>query len=307
MQPALFDSETRQETVSGPVRSGPARVDYVDTKQILTRPSGFLEFYDYSLNPFSGCTFGCTYCYAAFFSRDAGKSADWGNWLEVKRNAVRLLNRRKPGSLDGKRIYMSSVTDPYVPLERRLESTRRLLQVLADRHRPVLVVQTRSPLATRDIDLYRRIEERGGRVQVNMTVTTDDDGIRRVFEPLCPSVPRRLQAIAEIREAGVEAAVTLTPLLLSRNPRAFAETLLATGVRKFIADPFSFRSGRFVASTREPALELMARRLNCERKDLRREYLRRYSAFCEEFETRLHEAGLPQLLQGKTGFAPPGL
>ena len=68
--------------------------------------------YDYTLNPYSGCFFGCTYCYAAFFSRDLAKRDDWGNWLFVKENAVDLLLKRKLGSLDGKLIYMSSVTDP---------------------------------------------------------------------------------------------------------------------------------------------------------------------------------------------------
>jgi len=106
--------------------------------------------------------------------------------------------RKPPGSLDGKLIYMSSVTDPYQPVESRLRLTRSLLEILAERHSPKLVVQTRSPLAVSDSNLFRRIVERGGRVQVNMTITTDDDDVRKVFEPQCPSNNARLKAIKSL-------------------------------------------------------------------------------------------------------------
>ena len=81
------------------------------------------------------------------------------------------MRKIRTGALDGKRIYMSSVTDPYQTVERRTRLTRTLLEILAEKHAPKLVVQTRSPDVVRDIDLFAAIEERGGRVQVNMTVT----------------------------------------------------------------------------------------------------------------------------------------
>ena len=83
-----------------------------------------MDAYDFTLNPYSGCSFGCTYCYAAFFSRDAEKRDAWGYWVNVKENAEALLKKRRR-SLDGKRIYMSSVTDPYQPIERELKLTRQ--------------------------------------------------------------------------------------------------------------------------------------------------------------------------------------
>ena len=151
-----------------------------------------MDAYDFTLNPYSGCSFGCTYCYAAFFSRDVAKRDSWGYWVSVKENAVELLEKRlrkRPESLDGKLIYMSSVTDPYQPVERELKLTRRLLEVMADGHTPKLVVQTRSPDVTRDCGLFRRIEENGGRVQVNMTVTTDDGGHPAHLRTLLPVQP----------------------------------------------------------------------------------------------------------------------
>ena len=86
------------------------------------------------------------------------------------------------------------MTDPYQPVERTLELTRDLLRELADHHQPRLVVQTRSPLVTRDLDLLVRFEH----VQVNVTVTTDDDEVRRAFEPSCPNNRVRLKAVGEV-------------------------------------------------------------------------------------------------------------
>ena len=110
-----FDPDVSQD-VSGPDKTGKAAVTYVQTGQLLTKPTGFMNAYDFTLNPYSGCSFGCTYCYAAFFSRDAEKRDTWGYWIDVKENAIELLDKRRK-SLDDKLIYMSSVTDPYQPIE----------------------------------------------------------------------------------------------------------------------------------------------------------------------------------------------
>ena len=292
-----------------PCLVGQAAVTYAPTSQVLNKPTGFMDAYDFTLNPYSGCSFGCTYCYAAFFSRDVEKRDSWGQWVNVKENAVELLRKRKPGTLDGKLIYMSSVTDPYQPVERQLEHTRRILQTIVERgDKPKLVVQTRSPDIVRDCDLFRRIEDNGGRVQVNMTVTTDDEDIRRTFEPHCPSNPRRLDVIGQVHAAGIDTCITMTPLLLVSSPYAFADSLLDTGVQKFIAQPFHFKRGKFLAGTRDGAHELMAQKLGCSvaaLKEEKGEYLERYREFFEVFNDRLLEENLPPLGEGKSGFEPP--
>ncbi|MCY3990550.1 MAG: radical SAM protein [Caldilineaceae bacterium] len=290
---------------SQPDHIGPTAVTYAPFRDILTRATGFMDAYDYTLNPYSGCSFGCTYCYAAFFSRDITKQESWGYWVTVKENAVALLKKRKPGSLDGKRIYISSVTDPYQPVEKHLELTRQLLKVMAEHHKPKLVVQTRSPTVVRDINLYRKIEESGGRVQINMTVTTDDESIRSTFEPFCPSNPVRLEAIGEIQAAGLDTCITMTPVLLVNDKHQFTENLVATGVKDFIAQPFHFRRGRFLAGTREQALDLMAEKLGCGRKDFVHEYEKRYREFFLHLKKELQDRGLPELGEGKEGFRPP--
>ena len=266
-----------------------------------------MDRYDYTLNPFSGCFFGCAYCYAAFFSHDAEKMNTWGYWVNVKENAVELLQKRlnrSPDALDDKLIYMSSVTDPYQPVEREVKLTRRILEVMADGHRPKLVVQTRSPDVTRDCDLFRQIEDNGGRVQINMTVTTDDEDIRRTFEPFCPANHVRLDAIKQVQAEGIDACITMTPLLIVNSPYAFADNLVETGVKKFIAQPFHFTKGKFVANTRQKAFDLVAEKLECPRESFKEEYLDHYKMVFSVLHDVLSENGL-ELGEGKDGFKPP--
>ena len=300
-------------------------VSHSPARDILTRATGFIGAYDFTLNPYSGCTFGCTYCYAAFFNRTAEDRDNWGYWVRVKENAVELLQRRlrrTPDYLDGKAIYMSSVTDPYQPIERKARITRGILEVMAGTDRangdqpltldadsaspaapvpkPRLVIQTRSPDVVRDCDLLHRIESNGGRVRVNMTITTDDEDIRRVFEPHCPSNPARLHAVAQVQADGIDTCITLTPLLLVSDAHAFADSLLATGATRFVIQSFHFGRGKFVASTRDEALDLMAQKLSADRASFRDKYLSHYQRVHDILRQRL-----PNLSEGKQGFAPP--
>jgi DNA repair photolyase len=265
---------------------GRASITYVDAAGILTQPSGFMSEYDFTLNPYSGCSFGCTYCYAAFFVRDEAEQARWGQWVRVKQNALELLRRRRGRPLSGKTIYMSSVTDPYQPIERELELTRGILEELATYHQPRLVIQTRSPLVTRDLDLLGQFEA----VQVNMTITTDDERVRKVFEPMCSAIQARLDAIAAVRAAGIPACITMTPLLPVADAEAFALRLLATGVERYIVQPFHPEKGRFVAGTREEALRLCRER--------------GWGLAAYEQALAVIARHIPQLGVGKDGFAP---
>lgn len=232
---------------------GQSDVIYKSAASILTEAKGFMGGYDYTLNPYSGCSFGCTYCYAAFFSRTEEQRKNWGYWVQVKENALQLLIKFRKKSLKDKTIYMSSVTDPYQPIEKELKLTRSLLEELTTYHQPRLVIQTRSPLAKRDIDLFKKFNV----IQVNMTITSDSEKVRKIFEPLCPSNDSRLKAIKEINDAGVNTCITMTPLLPIENAEDFAKKLLDTGIKKFIIQPFHPDKGKFVGSTRESAIRLI--------------------------------------------------
>lgn len=248
MQHSLFTDDERER----PGKLGHATVSYKQVGTILNKTSGFMDSYDFSLNPYSGCTFGCTYCYAAFFARDNEQKEQWGYWVNVKDNALSLLKKRRKKPITGKTVYMSSVTDPYQPIEKKLELTRSILQELLDYHQPRLVIQTRSPLVTRDIDLLQKFDI----AQVNMTITTDSERVRKIFEPLCPSNKDRLQAIKLINDAQIQSCITMTPLLPLDDPEMFAKSLVSTGISNFIIQPFHQERGKFTAGTREKALEL---------------------------------------------------
>src|SRR5438067_13921239 len=112
-QLTFLDTEDRR---SVPEHSGRATVRSLERAQVLTPGSGFMSEFDYTLNPYVGCQFGCAYCYAAFFVNTAERRASWGQWVDVKVRAVEQLAKKR--ALQGKRVYMSSVTDPYQPIER---------------------------------------------------------------------------------------------------------------------------------------------------------------------------------------------
>jgi DNA repair photolyase len=117
-----------------PTRLGLAVIEYKEAAGILTKPKGFMAGYDFTINPYSGCSFACAYCYAASFAPDDHSAASWGQWVIVKENAIDLLKRSRR-DLRGKSVYMSSVTDAYQPVEKRLELTRDILKELV-RHQP---------------------------------------------------------------------------------------------------------------------------------------------------------------------------
>lgn len=242
-----------EENKSRKTQLGHTAIEYNNVSSILTPASGFMADYDYTLNPYSGCSFGCSYCYAAFFARSTEKRDSWGRWLIVKENALQLLTKFRKKPLINKIIYMSSVTDPYQPIEKDLELTRSILKELLDFHDVKLIIQTRSPLVTRDIDILKKFSD----LQVNMTISTDSEKVRRIFEPHCTNNFKRLDAISQVCNENIKSCITMTPLLPIEDAEKFADILLKTGVKKFIIQPFHPDKGKFVAGTREEAKTLM--------------------------------------------------
>ena len=180
--------------------------------QALTRTGGYLRGYTHSLQPYVGCEFSCRYCYVREMTvqRANPYRLPWSGWVSPKTNvAARLLASAKRGTLASARIFMSSSTDPYVPLERKLGLTRDLLEVMREFPAEALVVQTRSPLVLRDIDLLSTLPNVG----VSITITTDDDRVRRAFEPDSPRVARRIEVLAALSAAGIPTQAAVSPIL----------------------------------------------------------------------------------------------
>ncbi len=165
------------------------------------------KVYDYVVNPYTGCQHSCSYCYARFMKRFSGHSEPWGQFVDVKVGAPELLRqavaRKKPG-----RVWVSGVCDPYQPLEARYKLTRQCLEILAQNDWPV-TVQTRSPLALRDIDILQA----GRQFEAGFSVPTADDRIRALFEPAAPPIPARLHALDELHRAGIRTYAMIAPML----------------------------------------------------------------------------------------------
>ena len=128
-------------------------MEQINARSIFNPATGFIQRggFDWTCNPYLGCSFGCVYCYAMFLPQNRRPREDWGKWFQAKTNAVELARKQAP-KVAGQAVYISSVTDPYLPAERSLSLTRGILEALVP-HQPRLLVQTRGPLVVRDIDV----------------------------------------------------------------------------------------------------------------------------------------------------------
>ncbi|RLI35702.1 radical SAM protein [Candidatus Bathyarchaeota archaeon] len=178
-------------------------VKEVYAKQILSKS----KVADYTINPYIGCEHGCTYCYARFMKRFTRHKEKWGQFVDVKINAVSLLQREIQKRRIGK-VWISGVCDPYQPLEVQYELTRGCLGVLLAYDWPI-TIQTKSPLVLRDIDLLKQFTD----CEVGLSITTAHDGIRRLFEPNVPPINQRIETLAKLHSAGLQTFAMIAPIL----------------------------------------------------------------------------------------------
>ncbi|MGB9759829.1 MAG: SPL family radical SAM protein [Thermoproteota archaeon] len=164
---------------------------------------------DYCINPYAGCQHACKYCYARFVSRFYGrKMSEWGKFVYAKVNLPKLLSTEKKLKKPGE-IILSSTTDAYQPLEEKYQITRKVLQELLNEEKFNVVIQTKSNLVLRDIDIIKSF---GGRIKVGFTVTMDDE-MAKIFEPGAPSTSKRIEALKKLKENGVATYAFLGPLI----------------------------------------------------------------------------------------------
>jgi len=235
---------------------GRTSVQHIDSKSILTPASGFMSQYKFTLNPYGGCAFGCEYCYARFFAPSSKQRETWGQWILVKTNARELIaSACRFGVLNsGDAVYMSSVTDPYQPVERRFGLARAVLEAILDSGvQPRLTIQTRSPLVTRDIDLFERFEK----LRVNVTITTDSEDVRRRYEPRCPPIPARIKASEALSAAGVRIGISISPMLPLEDAEAFGARLADLGAEEYVTQYLKPGRSRFAAGTSAEALRMV--------------------------------------------------
>lgn len=169
---------------------------------------------DTSLNPYRGCEHGCIYCFARPTHEYLGLSVglDFESKIFVKEDAPRLLEKELSAkSWQPRPIFMSGATDPYQPTERKLQVTRRCLEVFAAFRNPVGII-TKNNLVSRDADLLGELAGYGAGM-VNMSMTTLDRSLARNMEPRASTPPMRLKAIETLTKAGVPVNVMLGPVL----------------------------------------------------------------------------------------------
>ncbi len=167
-----------------------------------------------SVNPYRGCEHGCIYCYARPTHEYLGYSAglDFESKLFVKEDAPEQLRKALMAkSWQPQTIMFSGITDCYQPIERKLELTRRCLQVLAEFRNPVVII-TKNHLVTRDIDILKEMTAFSG-AQVVLSITTLDRELARHLEPRASTPANRLKAIRELREAGISVSVNMAPII----------------------------------------------------------------------------------------------
>lgn len=233
-------------------------------KSVLNTPESTGMGY-WSINPYVGCAFGCAYCYARFTHRYVTDRAPLRGdtplpaWLAferriiVKRNAPQILrdtlrhgSDRLQGLIRGEALVIGTATDPYQPAERRFRITRGILEVLAEHEKMRIVIITKGPLITRDIDLLTRIA-RQSRVTLNVSLITVDRELARRIEPRTATPDARLRAAEKLAAAGLDVGINVAPVLpgITDDPAALDALLAriaAAGVKHIFADTLRLRS-----------------------------------------------------------------
>jgi DNA repair photolyase len=262
-------------------------MEQINARSIFSPATGFIRRggFDWSCNPYVGCSYGCIYCYAAFLPQNRRPREDWGKWFQAKVNAVEVARKQAP-KVAGQAVYISSVTDPYLPAERSLGLTRGILEALVP-HQPRLLIQTRGPLVVRDIDVLKRFHS----VRVNVSIPTDSERVRQAFEPKAPPLERRWQALAELKAAGLSVGVCVTPMLPLEDVDGFVQRLVEFRPDVLVTQHFHDSGGGFGADT-----GVAARRLLAELRWTEEDYRRCVGRLREHLPT----------FEGEAGFFPPG-
>jgi len=172
----------------------------ISVKDLVTKSN--LPASDYVINPYVGCPHGCRYCYACFMKRFTNHSEEWGSFIDIKR-CDRAISRKK---LQGKSVFLSSVTDCYNPYEEKYGSTRKILEQLVSIDCE-LNISTKSNLILRDIDLLKQCKN----LKVSVSINTLDEQFRKDMDN-ASSIAERLNTLKVLHESGVYSVLFMSPI-----------------------------------------------------------------------------------------------
>jgi DNA repair photolyase len=190
----------------------------VEAKSALNRVPGESLPFNWTVNPYRGCTHACSYCFARPTHRylDLNAREDFERKIVVKVNVPeRLRVELARPSWKGEPVALGTNTDPYQWVEGRYGLTRAIWEVMIEARNPASVL-TKSPLLTRDIDLFRELDDVAG-FSASLSIPTLDERAWRATEPATPHPRKRIEAIAELNEAGISVGVLVAPLMPEIN------------------------------------------------------------------------------------------
>lgn len=185
----------------------------IGCRSVLNRTRPGLPF-QWSINPYRGCEFGCRYCYARYTHEfmELRESQDFEDHIYAKSNVAEILRHEVRHLARGAGVAIGTATDPYQPAERRFQRTRSILKVFTKCSDLSIHVTTKSDLAPRDIDLFQEIS-RHNQFHVNITITTLDRELARKLEPRAPRPDLRLKAVRKLADAGIGVGVFPNPIM----------------------------------------------------------------------------------------------
>lgn len=193
---------------------------------------------DYSLNPYHGCQHNCAYCYVPNVLRI--KREDWGGFVNVKTNIPNVLAKelrnKNPGT-----VGISTVTDPYQPVEKKYRLTRYCLEQLLIHDFPVCI-QTKSDLIIKDLDLISKFSK----AEVMISIATLNDNERKLLEPNSSTIQERLNVLKKYNDAGIKTSIFFGPIYptikLGDIP-SIIDTFIEHGVKEIMIDGFNLKPG----------------------------------------------------------------
>lgn len=170
--------------------------------------------FTWTINPYRGCEFACKYCYARYTHEfmEMRNGIDFEQKIYVKQHAAEFLRQELRRVKPGEAIALGTATDPYQPAERRYEVTRAILEEFARHQGFELGIVTKSNLIVRDVPVLQQIA-RHNQLSINVTITTLDVELARLLEPRAPRPDLRLDAVRQLRDAGIRVGISCSPVI----------------------------------------------------------------------------------------------
>lgn len=236
---------------------------FVKAKGILSADNG--------MNLYRGCSHGCIYCDSRSKCYQINHPFED---IEVKENALSLLEKALLSKKRRCMIGTGAMTDPYIPLEEKLQMTRGALEII-ERHGFGVTIQTKSTRILQDLDLLQKINEKSKAV-VQMTLTTHDDGLCRLLEPNVSVTSERVAALQAFRDAGIPTVVWLCPILPYINDtKENIEGILQSCIEADVKGVLCFNMG---LTLREGNREYFYAQLDKSFPGLKQQYIRQFGS-----------------------------